>query len=58
MSKDHINRFFKKNKLKPRKLNVNSPKLSNATTPKETLTTSENIVHKLEKDGYIFNIHF
>lgn len=37
MSKDHINRFFKKNKLKPRKLNVNSPKLSNTTTPKETL---------------------
>lgn len=41
MSKDHINRFFKKNKLKPRKLNVNSPKLSNTTTPKETLTSKK-----------------
>lgn len=38
MSKDHINRFFKKNKLKPCKLNVNSPKLSNTSTPKETFT--------------------
>jgi hypothetical protein len=28
MNKNHINRFLKRNKLKPRKLNVNSPELS------------------------------
>lgn len=29
MSENHINRFFKRNKLKPRRLlNVNSPELS------------------------------
>jgi len=27
MNKNHLNRFFKRNKLKPRKLNVNSPEL-------------------------------
>jgi len=28
MSKTHLNRFFKRNKLKPRKLNLNIPESS------------------------------
>jgi len=38
MSEIHINRFLKKNKLKPRKLYVNSPDLSNTSNQKNLFT--------------------
>lgn len=38
MSKNHLNRFFKRNKLKPRKLNVDSPELSISNSYKKLYT--------------------
>jgi len=38
MSENHISRFFKRNKLKPRKLDVNSPELSNTINHKNSST--------------------
>lgn len=49
MSKNHLNRFFKRNKLKPRKLNVNSPELSiinsNKNIPTVIQGKGNNITH-------------
>jgi len=39
MTKNHLNRFFKKNKLKPQKLNVNSPELLITNNFKNISTT-------------------
>jgi len=41
MSKNHLNRFFKRNKLKPRKLNVNSPELLITNSYKNTSTVKQ-----------------